>query len=118
MPAEDYTLRQVEDCLIVRLDVDNLLHVTDVNRIGGKLDALVKDQTNNLVLDLSRIRYAGSAALGMLLSLSKTLQQHGGRLVLCGTQHLDTLFRVSRTVAVFDVAPDADAAVQMAKTKK
>ena len=117
MPAEDYTLRQVEDCLVVRIEADNLLGVIDVNRIGGKLDALVKDQPKKVVLDLMRVRYAGSAALGMLLSLSKTLQQHGGRLVLTGTQHLDTLFRVSRTVAVFEVAPDVDAAVQTMRAK-
>lgn len=118
MPAEDYTLRQAEDCLIVRIDAGNLLGIADVNRIGGKLDALIKDQPKNLVLDLSKIRYAGSAALGMLLSLTKSLQSNGARLILSGTKHLDTLFRVSRTVAVFDVAPDENAALQMLKTKK
>src|SRR5437867_5762838 len=100
MPAEDYTLREIDEVLVIQVNVNNLLGVIEVNRIGGKLDELLKDQPRKVVLDLAKVRYAGSAALGMLLSLSKSLQSRGGKLILCGTQHLDTLFKVSRTVAV------------------
>src|SRR4051812_28541660 len=103
MPAEDYTVRQVDDVLVIQVNVNNLLGVIEVNRIGGKLEELVKDQPRKVVLDLAKVRYAGSAALGILISMSKSLNQRGGRLILCGTQHLDTLFKVSRTVAVFEV---------------
>ena len=113
MPAEDFSLRDVDDVLVIQVNLNNLLGVIEVNRMGGKLDELLKDQPRKVALDLSKVRYAGSAALGLLLSLSKSLQQRGGRLILCGTQHLDTLFKVSRTVAVFEVAPTADAAVQL-----
>jgi len=111
MPAEDYTLRDVNGVLVVRIDADNLLGVEEVNRIGSSLDAMMKDQPRNMILDLARIRYAGSAALGMLLSLSKSLQARGKKLILAGTQHLDTLFKVSRTVAVFEILPDVDQAL-------
>jgi anti-anti-sigma factor len=115
MPAEDYTLRQIGDVLIVQFELNNLLGVVEVNRLGGKLDTLLKDQSRKVALDLCKVRYAGSAALGLLLSLSKSLQDRGGRLILCGTHHLDTLFKVSRTVAVFEIASDPDGAVQMMK---
>lgn len=115
MAAEDYTLRQVGDVLVIQIELNNLLGVVEVNRVGGKLDTLLKDQARKVALDLHSVRYAGSAALGMLLSLSMSLKNRGGRLILCGTQHLDTLFKVSRTVAVFEVAPEVDGAVQMMK---
>jgi anti-anti-sigma factor len=115
MLADDFTLRELEDVQIVQIDTDNLLGINEVNRIGSALNALVKAKPRNLVLDLSKVRYAGSAALGMLLSLSKQLQGAGAKLALAGTQHIDTLFKVSRTVAVFEVAPDVNAGVQMMK---
>ena len=115
MAAEDFTIRYAGDVLVIQIEVNNLLGVTEVNRVGGKLDELLKDQPRKVALDLSNVRYLGSAALGLLLSLSKTLQSQGGRLVLCGTRQLDTLFKVSRTVAVFEIAPDVDAAAQMLK---
>ena len=111
MPSEDYTLRDVNGVYVVRIEADNLLGIVEVNRIGSGLDALNKDAAHNMILDLSRIRYAGSAALGMLLALSKNLQSRGKKLILAGTQHLDTLFKVSRTVAVFEIAPDVDQAL-------
>jgi anti-anti-sigma factor len=115
MPADDYTLRIDGDVLIVQIDVNNLLGVIEVNRIGRNLDELIKDpsQPSKVVLDLAKVRYTGSAALGMLLSLSKSLQTRDGRLVLCGTQHLEMLFKVSRTVAVFEISRDVNAAVQL-----
>ena len=113
MPHEDYTLREVDDVLVIQIELNNLLPVIEVNRLGGKFDALLKDRARKIVLDIGKVRYAGSAALGMLLSMSISLKERGGRLILCGTQHLDTLFKVSRTVAVFEVAPDCDAAMQM-----
>ena len=112
MPASDYTVRETEAALIVTVDVDNLLSVIEVNRIGSGLTELLKNNPRNVVLDLTRIRYAGSAALGMLLRMSKSLQDTPKRLILTGTHHLDTLFKVSRTVAVFDVAKDVDSALQ------
>ena len=113
MAAEDYTLSKIDDCLIIRMNADNLLGIVEVNRIGSKFEALLKDPLKKVVLDLTPVRYAGSAALGMLVAFSKSLRANGGRLILCGTHHLDTLFRVSRTVAVFEIAPDVNAALKM-----
>ena len=67
MPADDYTLSTVEDCLVLRMNADNLLGVAEVNRIASKLDALQKDHPKKMVMDLTTVRYAGSAALGLLV---------------------------------------------------
>ena len=115
MPAEDYTLREVDQVLVVQIDVDNLLSVNEVGRIGGKLTTLAKTETRSIVLDLAKVRYAGSAALGLLVSISKALQERGAKLVLIGTTHLETLFKVSRTLVVFEIAPDLTSAISLLK---
>ncbi len=115
MHSEDYTLREVDDVLVVEIEADNLLGVNEVNRIGEKLNALIKDKSPLMVMNLAKVRYAGSASLGMLMSLMKKLQDQGGRLILAGTQHLDLLFKVSRIVAMFEVAADVPSAIQSIK---
>jgi anti-anti-sigma factor len=114
-PAEPFTTRRIDDAIVVQIDVDNLLGLMEVNRIGTDLNALVKEHARDTILDVSKVRYSGSAALGLLLSLSKSLQEHGKRLVLTGTHHIDSLLKISRTRAVFEVATDVDAAMKILK---
>src|ERR1044071_613078 len=102
MPA-DYTLRDVNDCLVIGIETSNLLNVNEVSRIGRDLTDLLRAQKRNTVLDLAKVRYAGSAALGMFVSLSKVLKEHNAKLVLAGTQQLEALFKASRTLAIFDI---------------
>jgi anti-anti-sigma factor len=113
---DDLTLRQVEDVLIAHFEVDNLLSLTEVSTVGNRLTAMVhEDPARHLVLDLGKVRYSGSAALGMLISLSKALLERKCRLILTGTEHIDSLLKISRTRAVFEVAPNADAAIAALK---
>ncbi len=51
----------------------------------------------------------------MLLSLSKVMQERNRRLILTGTEHIDSLLKISRTRAVFEVAPNTDAALASLK---
>src|SRR4051812_44830141 len=104
-----FTVRRTEDAIVVQIEVENLLALPEVAQIGNQLNDLVKNGSDNLVLDVAKVRYAGSAALGMLISLTKTLQEQGKRLVLTGTQHIDGLLKISRTRTVFTVADDTNA---------
>jgi anti-anti-sigma factor len=115
MPGGDYTLRDVNDCLVIGIEAGNLLNVNEVSRIGTDLTRALKSETRNVVLDLSKVRYAGSAALGLFVSISKLLKENGSKLVLAGTQQLEALFKASRTLAIFEMAPDVDAAVAAIK---
>ena len=36
MAVEDFTLRQVDDVLVIQVKLNNLLGVIEVNRMGGK----------------------------------------------------------------------------------
>lgn len=115
-PPDDLTLRQINDVLIARVEVDNLLSLAEVSSVGNRLTALLKeDPARHLILDVEKVRYSGSAALGMLLSLSKTLQERKCRLILTGTEHIDSLLKISRTRAVFEVSPNVDTAIALLK---
>ena len=112
-PPDDYIFREDAGVTIVRLETQSLLGILDVNRVGGELTALVAGGVNKLVVDLKHVKYAGSAALGMLLALSSEVQSRGGKLVLCGTQHLDPLLKVTRARGMFEIAEDRHAAMKL-----
>lgn len=47
-------------------------------------DGIRKGSIRNLVIDCSKTKVFGGAALGLLLRLWKTTQQHGGTFSMCG----------------------------------
>jgi anti-anti-sigma factor len=65
-----------------------------------------------VVVDLSGVGFAGSAALGNFVALHRLARQNGGRLVLCNVDPtvLEVL-RGSKLEALFDFATDRSAAL-------
>ena len=109
----DYAIHQHDDITLVTLQLQSLLGVIDVNRVGGDLMALVESGARKLVLDVQNVRYAGSAALGMLLGMAAELTARGGKLVLANAEHIEPLLKVTRARGMFRIAPDVIKAMEM-----
>lgn len=112
-PPSDYARHDHLGISVITLQLESLLGVIDVNRVSGELMALVEGGTRKLVLDLQNVKYAGSAALGMLLGLAAELNARGGRLVLANSEHIDPLLKVTRARGMFQIAPDVIKAMEM-----
>ena len=66
-----------------------------------------------LVVDLSGVGFAGSAALGNFVALQRVVRQHGGRIVFCNVDPtVAEVFRASQLESLFAFEPDRDAAVR------
>lgn len=114
-PPTDYNLLEHEGVTIVRLELESLVGLIDVTRLEAELAALVDGGVRKLVLDFKHVRYAASAALGMMMSLQKRLAAVGGKLVLSRTEHIDQLLKVAKARHLFQIAPDPKSAVAMLK---
>src|SRR6516225_11506396 len=97
------------DCL--RLDPAPVLQLRDCYeahlRTGGRPE---------LVVDLSGVGFAGSAALGNFVALHRLARQNDGRLVFCNVD--PTVFevlRASKLEALFEFAADRSAALAAVK---
>jgi anti-anti-sigma factor len=97
------------DCL--RLDP---APVQDLKR---KLDEhLKRGGRPELVVDLSGVGFAGSAALGGFLALHRMVKPLGGRLVFYNVDPtVHEVFRVSKLDSFFAFAPDAATAIALAR---
>jgi anti-anti-sigma factor len=92
------------------------------NAMREEILAAVKQAgTDKVVVDLQKTSYMSSVAFWPLLALRRHLQQHGGRLLLCGlNEDIEDLFRTTRMIgsgasgdAPFQFAPDRPAAVAL-----
>jgi anti-anti-sigma factor len=110
--SADISVTRENDVTVVTVQTENLLGITDVNRLGSQLSDLLARGDTKLVVDLAMVKYAGSAALGMLLSIDQQLKLSQGKLILAAAEKLEGLLKVSRTRGVFALATDVQAAVR------
>ena len=66
-----------------------------------------------LVVDLSGVGFAGSAALGNFVALQRIVRQQGGRIVFCNVDAtVSEVFRASKLESLFIFVPDREAALR------
>jgi anti-anti-sigma factor len=66
-----------------------------------------------LVVDLSGVGFAGSAALGNFVALHRIVRQHGGRIVFCNVDPtVSEVFRASKLESLFGFESDREAALR------
>ena len=66
-----------------------------------------------LIVDLSGVGFAGSAALGNFVSLHRLVRQHGGRIVFCNVEPtVSEVFRASKLESLFSFESDREAALR------
>ena len=65
-----------------------------------------------IVIDLSGVTFAGSAALGNFMALHRLVRQNGGRIVFCDVDPtVAEVFRASKLESLFDFVADRAAAL-------
>jgi anti-anti-sigma factor len=66
-----------------------------------------------LVVDLSGVGFAGSAALGNFVALHRMVRQNGGRIVFCNVDPtVAEVFRASKLESLFQFVVDREAALR------
>ena len=103
-----YRLSKSGTVNVVDLTLPHTLDIHEFDRLNESILTLVRGEPEGQwVLDLSRLSYMGSAALGLMVNLRQQIKQSGGRLVLCGlspqlmhifkTCCMERLFRIAKT---------------------
>ena len=112
-----YTLSRSGTVNVVDLTLPHTLDIQEFDRLNESILALVRGEPEGQwVLDLSRLSYMGSAALGLMVNLRQQIKQSGGRLVLCGLSpqllHIFKTCCMERLFKIVKSRSDAVAAAQ------
>jgi anti-anti-sigma factor len=85
-----------------------------VQDLRGHYEAHLKNQgTADIVIDLSGVGFAGSAALGNFVALQRLVRAKGGRIIFCNVDPTVTeVFRASKLDSLFEFVADRAAAVR------
>jgi anti-anti-sigma factor len=97
---------------VARVTVPQLTEEENIEQMGQEFFSLIGQyECRRLVVDLSRVEYATSAALGKLITLHRRMHRSDGQLVLCGvTGTLADVLTTSRLMDYFNVAEDTEQA--------
>jgi anti-sigma B factor antagonist len=80
--------------------------------ITASLDAVIEKKPRHIVVDVSGVTYIDSAGLAALILAMQKVEAYGGRFSLAGVQTtVRSIFKISRLDDVFEIFPDADAAL-------
>ena len=85
----------------------------NADRLGREMDRVTAGRPQpQVVLDLNRVEYLSSAALGVFIAYRQKLDREGGKLRLCGLQpNIAQVFRLTKLDRAFDIRPDLESAL-------
>ncbi len=106
-----FTLKKSGDAVVV--DVEGQLIVGNRQELKQKvLDELEKGERKFLI-DFAQTGYIDSSGLGVLVSLSKKIREHGGELRLADlNDDLQTLFELTKLDTLFQISETRERALE------
>jgi len=91
-----FHVRPADKATVVELSLPHGLDSTEIDQLNERLLGVIAEKPDGRwILDLSRLAYGGSAALGLMVNVRQRVLDAGGRLVLCGLS--PRLLQVFRT---------------------
>lgn len=92
---------------------NTLTEEVNIEEFGHELNSLIVEKNHrNVVLDMSRVAYLSSVALGKLIAFDRRMKRSGGRWSLCGiTSTVSDIFDSSKLSAYFQIIPDRVSAI-------
>ncbi len=107
-------IRQQGKVRVVEFEDRKILEELIIAQIGEQLSELVQAEPEpRLVLDFRKVEHLSSAALGVLITLSKQVNERNGKLALANIQpQIYEVFRITRLNKLLDIHSTADDAVQ------
>jgi anti-anti-sigma factor len=116
MPAPGPKLiqRTVGDATVVTFREPSILEAAMIERLGTEMYQLVDQQhCRKLILDLTKVQFLASGAVGVIINLQKKMAAAKGRLVVCGLRkELMRVFQILKLEKLFTFCADEAAALQ------
>jgi anti-anti-sigma factor len=104
---------------VLELSLPTTLDSSEFDRLNEAVLGFIGQQPGaGWVLDLSHVRYMGSAVLGLMVNIRQVVMKAQGKLVLCGMS--DRLMRIFETCCMerlFKIVPSRSEAVRHASRR-
>lgn len=106
-----FTIDKSEKYTILELQEEKLDSLK-APRLKSEFVTLYQSGTQNLILDLSHVKYVDSSGLSAILIAKRLANEAGGHLVLASVNdHVSKLLKISKLDSVFTVLPTVQEAI-------
>ena len=106
-------VRYTENATVLAFTDRKILEDQDIRSLQDSVMSVV-EQTDNiqLVLDFGQVEFLSSAVLGLLIRISKRINEKSGRLSLCNiSPKIYEVFKITQLTKIFDIQKDVDSAI-------
>jgi anti-sigma B factor antagonist len=116
-PSSHLKIKQVGEVSVVEFADRKILEELSIQEIGEELKRLAESQPGvKLLLNFDNVHHLASAALGMLITLHKRVQEQQGLLKLSNiNRQIFQVFKITRLNRVFDIYDTGDQALDAFK---
>jgi len=84
----------------------------ETDELRNAVADFVEQGTKNLIIDLSKVTYLNSTAIGVLVSAHTTFSKNKGRVKICGiNKNISNIFVITKLTLVFDVSETREDAI-------
>lgn len=85
----------------------------ETDELRNAVADFVEQGNKKLIIDLSKVTYLNSTAIGILVQAHTTYAKNKGHVKLCGiNKNINNIFVITKLTMVFDVADTRDDAVK------
>jgi anti-sigma B factor antagonist len=86
----------------------------ETDELRSAVADFVEQGNKKLAIDLSKVTYLNSTAIGVLVSAHTTYSRNGGKVKLCGiNKNINNIFVITKLTMVFEVCETRDDAVAL-----
>jgi anti-anti-sigma factor len=107
---------QLEKEGVICLKIDGRLDAESATEAETTVKGILKEGTQRLLFDLSRMEYISSAGLRVILMAVKELRNKKGKVVLCGlTPYVKEIFDVSNFSSIIPITDSVETGLQQVR---
>lgn len=85
----------------------------ETDQLRTLLNRLAEEKKAALIIDLEKVTYLNSTALGVLISTHANFTKRNSKVALCNiSKNIENIFVITKLTLVFDIYPTVDDAIQ------
>lgn len=99
-------VRKIPEKSAAVVEVGGQVHLLEAKEVENRLEDMMRDDEQNIILDMSGVSFIASDGLGVLIKVRGDARARGGFLKIVHPQHqVLGIFRTTRLTKLFDIYP-------------
>ena len=104
--------KKVDNNIAVVVVKGKLMGGPETDACHQKVKEMITDGHNNVIIDLSNVKWLNSRGLGMLMACFTSCKNSGGEMKIAGaTEKVNSLLMMTKLMTIFESFDNADQAV-------